>query len=97
MRDPDFTLSAGPVTAYAARARRARLADRLPLRPRVPRALPGDRAQARPGLPDAERRPADAGRGGTRARGRGARAGAAGDEGASTSSRGSSARGWATG
>ena len=40
MRDPDFTLSAGPVTASPARARRARVADRLPLRPGLPRAVP---------------------------------------------------------
>ena len=82
MRDPDFTLSAGPVTATPARARGARLADRLPLRPGVHRALPRDRAQARRGLPDEERRPAHAGRGGARARGRGAGARAAGHEGA---------------
>ena len=81
----------------AARARRARRADRLPLRPGLPGGLPAHGAEGRPDLPDGERRPADAGRGGARPRGRGARRWSGRERRAQPRLRASSARAWATG
>ena len=93
MRDPDFTLSAGPTMAYRACSPRSE-ADHLPLRPSWRRSA--DRAQAGGDIPHQERHPAHAGRGGARARGGRPRARQPGSH-ASTSSPASSGRAWATG